>query len=88
MPIYEFRCTNCNEYFEWLLKNSEEEVEMRCPKCKSEAFERVISSTSYVMGGGKSGVKSKTATSSIIISSSQRDEIRVPASMLFAVATT
>lgn len=64
MPIYEFKCLNCNEYFEWLLKSPEEEVELCCPKCKSAEFERVISSTSYVMGSGKSGVKSETKSCS------------------------
>jgi len=58
MPIFEFKCLNCNEFFELLLINSDEEVEMKCPKCKSEDFERVLSATSYNMGSG-SGKKEK-----------------------------
>jgi putative FmdB family regulatory protein len=64
MPIYEFRCMKCNEYFEILVTRSDEEVEMGCPKCKSEDFERVLSTTSYAMGDGgaakASGVKTIT----------------------------
>lgn len=64
MPIYEFRCLNCNEYFEWLLINPEEKIDLRCPKCKSEQFERVMSRASYTMAEGRTGVKSSTKTCS------------------------
>lgn len=53
MPIYEFRCLKCNEVFEILMVSTEEDVEMKCPHCKSEDFERVMSTTSYAMGFGK-----------------------------------
>ena len=52
MPIYEFRCLKCNECFELLVMNKGETVETACPKCKSEAFERIMSTTSYAMGSG------------------------------------
>lgn len=55
MPIFEFRCLKCGKIFEKLFINSNEEVNIECPECKSDAFERVISSTNYVMGGGKKG---------------------------------
>lgn len=67
MPIYEFKCFNCNEFFELLLINSDEEIEMKCPKCKSEDFERVLSATNYNMGSGsgkQKGVTSQTKTCS------------------------
>jgi putative FmdB family regulatory protein len=65
MPIYEFKCLECNEYFEILVTRIDEEVDMACPKCKSENFERVMSTTNYAMGngagaGGASGVKTQT----------------------------
>lgn len=63
MPIYEFRCLKCNEYFEILVKSVGEDVEMACPKCKAEDFERVLSSTNYAMNsssGKGSGVKTET----------------------------
>jgi len=63
MPIYEFKCLKCNEFFELLVMHKEDEVALSCPKCKSEDFERVLSSTSIAMGAGggqKSGMTSQT----------------------------
>ena len=51
MPLFEFRCLNCNECFEILVMKQEEQVELRCPKCKSEEFERVLSVSCHTMGG-------------------------------------
>jgi len=61
MPIYEFKCSACNEYFEILVTGKEEDVEMSCPKCKSAEFERVLSTTNYMMGSavGSSGIKTE-----------------------------
>ncbi len=52
MPIYEFRCLACNDCFEILVMNSAESSELRCPKCASEDFERILSKTGYAMGSG------------------------------------
>ena len=63
MPIYEFRCVSCNKYFELLVMKTGEEVEMSCPECKSEEFERIMSTTAHhVTGGGSdsTGVNSQT----------------------------
>jgi len=54
MPIYEFRCLKCNECFEFLLMNQDKQVELRCPKCESEDFERVLSASCHAMGSGSS----------------------------------
>lgn len=64
MPIYEFKCRSCSECFEILVMSREQkEVEMRCPHCGAEEFERVLSCTSYAMGaGGSAGQKTKTET--------------------------
>lgn len=65
MPIYEFKCLECEEFIELLVMNKEEEIELKCPHCKCEELERVLSSTSYSMadGSGKGkGVKSQTRT--------------------------
>ena len=53
MPIYEFRCSKCNEVFEILMVSSGDEMEMKCPHCGSEDFERVLSTSSYAMGLSK-----------------------------------
>jgi putative FmdB family regulatory protein len=54
MPIYEFRCMKCNEYFELLIMNREEQVDMKCEKCGGGDIERILSKTSHSMGSGKS----------------------------------
>ncbi|MBU1183122.1 MAG: zinc ribbon domain-containing protein [Pseudomonadota bacterium] len=67
MPIYEFKCSKCSEFFELLLMNSNEEEELKCPKCGSDAFERVISTTNFAMGGSsgnKPSVNSQTRSCS------------------------
>ena len=63
MPIFEFKCTKCEDLFEILVMKKDEDVEMKCPKCGSEEFERVMSSANYAVGGGsgaKAGVSSQT----------------------------
>lgn len=65
MPIFEFKCLECNEYFEILVTKSDEDITMECPGCHGENFERVLSSTNYAMGSGKgAGVKTETKTCS------------------------
>lgn len=53
MPLFEFRCLKCNDLFEMLVMGKEDDVEMRCPHCGAEDFERVMSNTNYAMGPGK-----------------------------------
>lgn len=67
MPIYEFKCLKCNEFFELLVMKKDEAVDLSCPKCASEEFERVLSSTSFTMGEGgdkKNGATSQTRSCS------------------------
>ena len=52
MPIYEFRCLKCDNVFEILKVKDEDELEMKCPHCGSEDFERVLSTTTYSVGFG------------------------------------
>ena len=68
MPLYEFKCLKCQAYFEMLVMNKEEEVELKCPECKSEEFERIISATNFAMGdssasGNKPSATTKTCSS-------------------------
>jgi len=61
MPIYEFKCMKCNDLFEVLIRSAEEQSEVRCPKCQSEQFERVISATRHAIGdAGAQGNPSAT----------------------------
>lgn len=67
MPIFEFKCLDCSECFEILVMKQEKDVEMKCPECGSEDFERVLSSTNYSMGaasGSSTGASAKTRTCS------------------------
>lgn len=59
MPIYEFKCLKCDDYFELLVMNQEETVDLKCAHCNSEDFERIISTTSARIGvasGNTAGV--------------------------------
>ncbi len=62
MPIYEFKCLQCNECFEILVMAKDRAVEMRCSKCGAEEIERIMSCTRHVMSGSGAGqgVSSRT----------------------------
>lgn len=63
MPLYEFRCLKCNDCFEILVMKKDDEVELRCPHCKSEEFERVLSASCHSVksGSGESeGARAQT----------------------------
>ena len=62
MPLYEFKCLKCQAYFELLIMNKDDEVELKCPECKSEEFERIISSTNFAMGDGSASGNKPSAT--------------------------
>ena len=65
MPIYEFRCLECENLFELLILNGNETIEMRCPACLAVNFERVMSATHHSMegrSGAKARVKSQSRT--------------------------
>ncbi|MCG8637318.1 MAG: zinc ribbon domain-containing protein [Desulfobacterales bacterium] len=69
MPIFEFKCTKCEEFFEVIVMGSDDDKELNCPKCKSEEFQRVVSKTNYTMGdsasgGGAQGVHTQERTCS------------------------
>lgn len=49
MPIYEYRCTDCEQIFEeW--QRDHEDRSVNCPVCGGEA-KRIISNTSFVLKG-------------------------------------
>lgn len=52
MPIYEYRCTECQQLFEeWCKRFEDGETEHACPICKGKA-NRLISHTSFALKGG------------------------------------
>lgn len=64
MPIYEFKCLKCEEFFEVIVMGSSGDNLKGCPKCGSEEFERVVSKTNFTMGssGGGAGPKAGVQT--------------------------
>ena len=64
MPIFEFRCLECSNFFEKIFLSSDERADIECPECRSMSFERVVSKTSHVMGMGAGGSKPKITSKS------------------------
>jgi putative FmdB family regulatory protein len=78
MPIYEFRCLSCNHCFELLTKGQDDSVEMKCPSCKSEEIERILSCVSYVVGSGSKGDAEKAKVTSKSCSGGSCATIDIP----------
>lgn len=56
MPIYEFRCEDCGEEFETLLKSRSETETVNCKSCGSPRVKRLMSTiTPMVDSGGDGG---------------------------------
>ncbi len=51
MPIYEFKCSKCEKFFEIITSSlsGDDSKDNKCPECGSVEFERVLSKTNYVM---------------------------------------
>ena len=64
MPIYEFKCLECNNTFEKLFFNSDEKIDLSCPECKSPSLKRVVSESSYAMGTGSGSKQPSISTKS------------------------
>jgi putative FmdB family regulatory protein len=60
MPIYEFRCQDCNKLFESILASSSSEAlaEVKCTECGSKKVKKTISASSYRLSTGSSAVPS------------------------------
>ncbi len=43
MPIYEYRCEECGEKFEKLVRLSTSTSEIECPNCSGQKVEKLIS---------------------------------------------
>ena len=61
MPIYEYRCSQCGEKFEKLVRTTSGPVEVRCPSCNADKVDRQVSvfgfsggSSSQSYSGGSS----------------------------------
>ena len=64
MPIFEFKCMDCDQYMELLVMNKQDEIEMVCSHCGSENLERILSTTNHAIAGGGSGASANSGATS------------------------
>lgn len=50
MPIYEYKCTTCNNEFETLIFGSHDRV--ACPQCKGQEVKRLMSACGFKSAEG------------------------------------
>ena len=56
MPMYDYRCKNCDEVFEELVFSSTtQDEEIKCPKCGQNQSERLISAPMVSAGSSNGG---------------------------------
>jgi putative FmdB family regulatory protein len=51
MPLYEYRCRQCDARFELLQSSGAGSSAVRCPECDAKAVERVLSTFATAAGG-------------------------------------
>jgi putative FmdB family regulatory protein len=56
MPIYEFKCNECNKQFETLLTSTTKISDVTCPGCQSKNIKKTISASSYRLAGSSSSI--------------------------------
>jgi putative FmdB family regulatory protein len=62
MPIYEYRCCECEKDFECLIIGSNDDI--CCPECDGNRVERLMSSCSFKSGGSYSAPSTSSGCSS------------------------
>nr|HID13299.1 zinc ribbon domain-containing protein [Anaerolineae bacterium] len=60
MPIYEYRCTECDESFELFVRSAAQQTVPTCPRCGSPKVHKAIS----LFGVGGTGRSSKRSVAS------------------------
>ncbi|MBN1180382.1 MAG: zinc ribbon domain-containing protein [Anaerolineae bacterium] len=53
MPIYEYRCEQCGERFEKLVRGFSGEAGLTCPRCGSDNVKKAVSLFGLGGGGGR-----------------------------------
>ncbi len=51
MPVYEYRCSDCNSKFDVFHKSMNSDEEIKCPKCDSTNNKKVFSAFSASIDG-------------------------------------
>jgi putative FmdB family regulatory protein len=62
MPIFEFKCSTCDHFFEVIVMGSGKDETVLCPECQSAEFERVVSTANFAMGGSAGQKAAKGVT--------------------------
>ena len=52
MPIYEYRCEECDEPFEVFVRSSSQQTQLTCPKCGGQKVKKAVSL--FGIGGASS----------------------------------
>lgn len=52
MPLYEYKCSDCDHKFEELVKSGEQKI--ICPNCRSEKVQKAFSTFAASVSGGTS----------------------------------
>lgn len=50
MPIYEYKCQKCDNYFEQIQKATDKPLRI-CPNCGKKQLKKLVSSTSFQLKG-------------------------------------
>lgn len=50
MPLYDYKCQQCDHVFEALVKRADSDEKVECPKCKCDKTERQIARPSFNLG--------------------------------------
>lgn len=63
MPMYDYRCKNCDEVFEELVFSSATaDEEIKCPKCCQNKSERLLSAPMISTGGKSSSITTSSSS--------------------------
>lgn len=61
MPLYEYKCTECNAKYEHLTRSLEDKSIPECPVCHSKNVVKLISA--FAMAGGGDGYQESSCES-------------------------
>ena len=51
MPIYEYQCSDCENFFEQIVLSSSAQADITCTKCNSKNIKKAISASCHKLGG-------------------------------------
>jgi putative FmdB family regulatory protein len=51
MPIYDYKCSNCEHQFELIQKFSDQPAKV-CPECSKKSIQKLVSAPSFRLKGG------------------------------------